>query len=648
MRVVIFLDRQHGIDALALGQRKDIDDGLATAGAVALWHVIDLEPVHPPERRKTQHGVVGVGDEQLLDEIVFAGSGRQLAATTATLRTVLGQWLRLDIAGMRESHHHVFRRDQVLDADFLGIDHDFAAPLVAIHGLHLRQLVGNDGGDALGLGQNVEVVGDTAQQFAVFAHDLVLLQAGQALQTHFQNGLGLRFGQAIAVGHQPQPLGQALRTGGGAVAGGTVEHVLHHTGTPGTRHQGALGFRRRGRAFDQLDDFIHIGQRHCQTFLDVRLAPRLAQLIHRAPGHHLTPVGEEGGQHVLEVEQAWLAVDQGHHVDTEAVLQLGVLVQIVQHHLGHLAALEIDHHPHAGLVGLVLHMRNALDALVMHQLGNTLEQALLVDLVRQLVHHDGLAATLLGLLEMGAGADHHPAASGAVALTHATNAVDDAGGGKVRRRHALDEFLDIGLRIVQQQMAGIHHFAQIVRRDVGGHTHGNTGRTIDQQVGNARRQGRGLHLLAVIVGHEIDGFLVNIGQQLGADALQPAFGVAVGCGRIAIDGAKVALAINQHVAHGEVLRHAHQRLVSRRVAVRVVLTQHLTHHPRALHIGAVPDVVGLMHGKQHPAVHRLESVTHIRQCPADDHAHGVIEIGATHLLFETDREGFLGELIHDR
>src|SRR5690606_33070657 len=34
------------------------------------------------------------------------------------------------------------------------------------------------------------------------------------------------------------------------------------------------------------------------------------------------------------------------------------------------------------------------------------------------------------------------------------------------------------------------------------------------------------------------------------------------------------------------------------------------------------------------------------QRPADDHAHRVIEIGAPHLLFETDRKRFLGELIH--
>ena len=154
-------------------------------------------------------------------------------------------------------------------------------------------------------------------------------------------------------------------------------------------------------------------------------------------------------------------------------------------------------------------------------------------------------------------------------------------------------------------------------------------------------------LLAVVVRHEIDGFHVDVGQHVGGDALEPALGVAVGRGRIAVDRAEVALAVDQRVAHREVLRHAHQRLVGRGVAVRVVLAEHVADDPRALDVGPVPDVVRLVHREQDAAVHRLQPVAHVGQRPPDDHAHRVIEVGAAHLLFEADRECFFCDLIHE-
>ena len=64
-----------------------------------------------------------------------------------------------------------------------------------------------------------------------------------------------------------------------------------------------------------------------------------------------------------------LAVVDREHVGAEGVLQLGVLVEVVQHHVGELAPLELDHHAHARLVGLVADVGNALDLLVVDQLG---------------------------------------------------------------------------------------------------------------------------------------------------------------------------------------------------------------------------------------------------------------------------------------
>ena len=97
----------------------------------------------------------------------------------------------------------------------------------------------------------------------------------------------------------------------------------------------------------------------------------------------------------LSAEQLRLAVDERDHVDAEHGLERRLRVQVVQHHFGDFAALELDDDAHAVLVGLVAQVGDAVDLLVARQLGDALEQARLVHLVRQLGDDDGLASAAL-------------------------------------------------------------------------------------------------------------------------------------------------------------------------------------------------------------------------------------------------------------
>src|SRR3546814_13757256 len=54
----------------------------------------------------------------------------------------------------------------------------------------------------------------------------------------------------------------------------------------------------------------------------------------------------------------------------------------------------------------------------------------------------------------------------------------------------------------------------------------------------------------------------------------------------------------------------------------------------------------LVHREQHAPVDRLEAVADVRKCAPHDHAHGVIEVTAEHLVLEIDGDDFLGELGH--
>ena len=118
------------------------------------------------------------------------------------------------------------------------------------------------------------------------------------------------------------------------------------------------------------------------------------------------------------------------------------------------------------------------------------------------------------------------------------------------------------------------------------------------------------------------------------------FGIAHGCGRVAVNRSKVALPVYEGVAQREILSHSHDGVIHRRVTVRVILTDHVADHSRRLFVGLIPVVIQLVHRKKYPAMHRLQAVSDVRQGTTDDHAHGVVHVGLFQLIFDVDGEDF--------
>ena len=67
---------------------------------------------------------------------------------------------------------------------------------------------------------------------------------------------------------------------------------------------------------------------------DVQPLLRLAQPEPGAPDDDLDLVRDPVADHLVQAQRARHAVDQRQHVGAEGVLQLGVLVEVVQHDLG--------------------------------------------------------------------------------------------------------------------------------------------------------------------------------------------------------------------------------------------------------------------------------------------------------------------------
>ncbi len=312
-----------------------------------------------------------------------------------------------------------------------------------------------------------------------------------------------------------------------------------------------------------------------------------------------------------------------------------MLEQLVEHHLGDGLALQFDDDAHARAVGLVAQVGDLGDLLLAHQLGDLLDEQRLVHLIRQFGDDDGGLA-LLERLGVGLGAHHHPAPAGLVALADAGAAHDQAAGGEVGPFDEAHEVAAGERRVVDERHRGRDGLAQVVRRYVGGHAHGDARAAVDQQVGEARRQHRRLFPALVVVGRPVDRLGVDVAQHLGGDAGQAAFGVAHGGRGVAVDGAEVAVPVDQEIADGEVLGHPHQGVVDGLVAVGVEITHDIPDDAGALAVGPVGLHAGVVHAEQHAPVHRLETVADVGQSAPHDHAHGVVEVGRAHLVRDLD------------
>jgi hypothetical protein len=198
----------------------------------------------------------------------------------------------------------------------------------------------------------------------------------------------------------------------------------------------------------------------------------------------------------------------------------------------------------------------------------------------------------------------------------------------------LHQSRQVNLGVLDVRLDGADRLAQVVRRDVRRHPDRDPRRAVDEQVRKARRQDQRLGLRLVVVGPEVDGVGVDVAQHLGRQARKPGLRVAHRRRRVVVDRAEVALAVDERVAQRELLRHAHERVVDRGVAVGVVLAHHLADDEGALAVRPGGLQRQVVHRVEHAAMDRLEPVADVGQRAADDHAHRVIEIGRAHLLRE--------------
>lgn len=463
------------------------------------------------------------------------------------------------------------------------------------------QLVADDLALAFRLGEDVVVVGDLAHELVVLVEDLLTFQGGQSAQLHGEDGVGLHLVHVKQV--------HKARAGGLRGLGGTDEgdDLIDHVKGLQIALQDVVAF---------LGLALEVGGTACDDF----------ELV-------VYPMTDER----IQGQRARHTVDQCQHVRAEGLLQLGMLVQVVEHDLRHGVALEHEHEALASTAGgFVAHVGDALDLAVAHRFADGHDQTIRVNLVRQFGDHEAHAA--LDLLGVHHGSHGDEATAGTVRLFDALMAENRGAGREVRSLddadQVVEQFLTARVRMVERPMHAFCHLAHVVRRNVGRHADGDAGRAVAQQVREAGRQHGRLLRLAIVVRQEIDGVLVDVTHHFHGERRHTAFRVThCGC-RVVAGGAEVALAVDERVSHRPRLRHTHQRVVDGGIAVRMVLAHDFADDACALGVAAVGAVAAVVHRVDHAAVHRLHAVSHVRKGTIDDDGHGVRQIGFAHFLLQ--------------
>ena len=564
--------------------------------------------------------------DEHFDDRVFV-LGRHAAATLAAarLRTEGIERSALDVPSMGDRDDHFLALDQVFVLDPVPCGGDFADTRGGVGVADFFELFAQHAVELYAVGEDREVFLDRDTEFLELVSDLVPAQSGQAVKPKIEDRFDLPFGQAV---------GPARLFVGRFDCFDERDVLRDVADRPFLDEQLGARLRRIGRTADHRHDLVKVGHGDDQAKQDMRAFAGLVQFELRPPRDDLFAEADEGLDEVAQREDFGPTTADRQHVGGKARLRGRVTPDLVEDDFGRSIALEVDHHADAFTARFVADVRNAFDPFLLGGFGDLFDQCVLADLVGDRGEHDRLSIALG--FDLMPRAHQYRSASGRVGRACTRLAQDERGGREIGTGDDLEQLFRGYRRVIDIGKAAIDHFAQIVRRNIGRHADGNAARAVDQQVWEARGQYGRLAPRTVVIVREIDRVLVEIVEQRVGDPREPRFGISHAGRRIGVHRTEVALTIDQGHAQRPVLRHAGERVVNRGIAVRVIVAHHVADDLGALAIGAPGHEAAFLTGEQDPTVNRLQTVAHIGQRAADDHAHRVIEIARLHLIDDVD------------
>ena len=149
-----------------------------------------------------------------------------------------------------------------------------------------------------------------------------------------------------------------------------------------------------GAAADDHDHVVEVIERGQVAFQNVLAIARFVQQIRSAAAHDIDAMVDEVFDRLDQPHFLGLSVDDGQQNHAEAFLHRGVLEELVEHDLRFGAALELDHDAHAVAIAFVANVGDVVDGLLIDQVGDALDQARLIHLVK------GISVTMIACLSL--------------------------------------------------------------------------------------------------------------------------------------------------------------------------------------------------------------------------------------------------------
>ena len=594
---------EHGLYPLVRLDLQDVDQGDTTGGTTALGDLIALLAVDLARIGEEEDTVVGRGGEHVADIVLVAGGDALLTLSALALSGIFADRGALNVAVLGEGKDALLLFNEILDVQIVLHILNLRLALVAVFVADLGELVLQHAAKHCLAAEELHIVGDALFQLIVLVLQLLAVETLQGDEAHIADGLCLHLGE--------------------------VE----------TLHQVILGVIVAGA--DDLDDFVNIILRDQEALQQVLTLAGLLQIILSAAGDDLQLEGQIFINNVPQRQDLGLLliIHQRQHIDGEAGLHLGLGKEAIQDHLRIGITLEVNDDAHTAAVGLIGDVADALKALIVHLICHVLNEHALIDLIGQL--GDDNTGAALHLLKLRAGAEDHLAAACGVGGADAAAAHDDAAGGEVGARHVLHQIIEGGLGVIQHADTGVDDLGEVMRGNVGSHTHGDTAGTVHQQVGEAGGQHAGLFTGLVEVGVPIHRVLFDVAEHFASHLGHASLRVSVGGRGVAVHSTEVTVTVNELIAHGEALCQTHQSIVHAGVTMGMVTTQHITDGGNALTVGLIVGEAVLVHGVENAAVDGLQAIADIGQGTTHDDGHSVLDVGGLHLLYKLALHDFL-------
>src|SRR5690606_30074609 len=212
---------------------------------------------------------------------------------------------------------------------------------------------------------------------------------------------------------------------------------------------------------------------------------RFLQFVLGTANHHFMSVLNKMVDDVFYVKLLRSAVYQRNIVYAEGSLQRGIFVQKVQYYVRDRIVLQFVNDTHTSAVGFITDFIDTRNFFLLHEFRCTGNHFSLIYLVRYF--GDDNSVPVVNFFEIHFSPNHNTSAAGVQSVTHTVVTINNTSCGKIRRYDVLHKLIYSDLTFVYIRTAGIYRFRKVVRRHIGGHTHGNTARTVDQEIRNSGR-----------------------------------------------------------------------------------------------------------------------------------------------------------------